>query len=271
MGASLVHIIQNNGNLKFHSRHPTLEDIGKTFVSYNFPRLPKKEVNIYIGVHNFKNYSLRKGLNVGIQTEQLFDVNGKALWRNTSRLKILRQVSQYKMTLDLAPSNQPAYEFLPNFLKKRIIFGPDIFPECDISFRPYAKKELVFFGAKNLRRSQLIDSISITQIVRLLETATFCEQLSSNIQECAGILNIHYDDGVYTEIPRLITAYLNGKPVFSEELAHPLVAGKHYFPVNAAFDAIIAKQIFDRFKLEFVAKHKFSNFLNHIDEKFEIF
>ena len=149
----MVHIIQNNRNLKFHSRHPVLADIGKTFASYNFAKLPEKEVNIYIGVHNFKKYRLRKGLNIGIQTEQFLDVNGKTLWRNASRLKILRQVSQYKMILDLAPSNQPAYEFLPNFLKNRVIYGPDIFPECDISFQPSTKQEIVFFGAKNLRRS----------------------------------------------------------------------------------------------------------------------
>lgn len=39
----MVHIIHNNGNLKFHSRHTVLANIGKTFTSYNFEKLPKKK------------------------------------------------------------------------------------------------------------------------------------------------------------------------------------------------------------------------------------
>lgn len=267
----MKHVIQSQGKLHFHSRHPVLDDIARTLAKYDFKKLLDKDVHIYVGVHKFRHTFLPKGLNIGVQTEQFFDADGKKLWRHTSWIKVLRQVSQYNLTLDLSPANRPAYNFLPKFLRNRIVFGPKIFPDDDIEFQPSKKNELVFFGGLTPRRSQIIRKLAPRHKIMTVKNGTFGDELLSCTKDGFGILNLHHDDGVYTEIPRLLTAYLYGKPIYSEELGHPLVEGRHYLPIDAELDEAIAKEVFQQFKLEFVNNNQFSNFLNLINRKFDIY
>lgn len=248
-----------------------LDDIARTFAKYEFVKASYKEVHIYVGVHKFRYHFLHKGLNIGVQTEQFFDVNGKKLWRHTSWIKVLRQVSQYDLTLDLSPANRQAYNFLPKFLRNRIIFGPKIFPDNDIEFQPSKNNKLVFFGGLSLRRSQILQKLAQTHKILTVKNGTFGDELISSTKDSFGILNLHHDDGVYTEIPRLLTAYLHGKPVYSEELGYPLVEGRHYLPIDAELNESTAKEAFQKFKLEFVNNNKFSGFLNCVDRKFNIY
>ena len=267
----MKHVIRSNGKLHFHSRHPVLDDIAKTFSKYNFKKVVCKNVHIYVGVHKFRHHVLPKGLNIGVQTEQFFDENGKKLWRHTSWIKVLRQVIQYDITLDLSPANRPAYRFLPKFLRDRIVFGPKIFPDDDIEFVASKNDELVFFGGLSARRSQIIQKLSSRYKILTIKNGTFGDELFSSTKDSFGVLNLHHDTGIYTEIPRLLTAYLNGKPVYSEELGRPLVEGRHYLPIDSELNETKAKEVFQQFKLEFVNNNLFSNFLEIINRKFGIY
>jgi hypothetical protein len=248
-----------------------LDDIARTFSKYHLKKELCKDVHIYVGVHKFRRHLLPKGLNIGIQTEQFFDENGKKLWRHTSWLQMLRQVIQYDLTLDFSPANRPAYRFLPKGLRDRIVFGPKIFPDDDIQFLPSKNTELVFFGGLSARRAEIIQQLSTRCKIRTIKDGTFGEELFSSTKDSLAVLNLHHDEGIYTEIPRLLTAYLYGKPIYSEELGQPLVEGRHYLPIDAALDKTTAQEVFERFKREFVHNNLFSDFLEIINRKFGIY
>lgn len=251
--------VARNGKLRFVARHPILSDLATIFAGYDLGPLADRKASVYVGVHSFTKRILPPGFRIGIQTEQFFDANGHNLWGTQSRWRILRQAWQYDVLLDLSPLNRPAYEFLPALLKRRLRFGPHIFPSRLPAFHPgEAGAPLLFFGAINPRRQQVLDRMGRT--VRVLPYGIYGAQLTAEIMAAKGVLNLHFSNGVYTEYPRLLTALMHGKALWSEMLAEPLVAGRHYVPLAQAEQTDGAAE-YAGCTVEFAQAHRLQDFL----------
>jgi len=118
-----------------------------------------------------------------------------------------------------------------------VVFGPYIFP---------SKKNLfifksggfinLFYGGVNERRQEIIENLNLNyEIV----SGVLGIELKKIVSESLAVLNIHFQDGVYTEWPRLFSALLCGKVVISERLAKPLEPNIHYITIEKHSDVNI--------------------------------
>ena len=82
------------------------------------------------------------------------------------------------------------------------------------------------------------------------------------MSDSSAILNIHFQNGVYTEWPRILLAYVNGKILISEELGYPLISGRHYYPLGIDSNEMNASQIHENIWEDFARKYSFSEFVN---------
>jgi hypothetical protein len=248
-----------HGRLRFVARHPILTEIAEQLASFDLGDLAQQRADIYVGVHSFTKRVLPFGLKIGLQTEHFYDEKGAALWGLPSRAAILRRALQYDVLLDLSPLNAPAYAFLPKFLRKKLRFGPYIFPDQLPAYRTSPPQApLIFFGALNPRRQALL---AAHPEVRSLASGTHGPALLAEIAASSGIVNLHFSEGIYSEYPRLLTAALAGKVVWSDPLAAPLVAGKHYFSLDQKPTPDQAAEVYAQFCQDFAAKHRFASFL----------
>ena len=72
---------------------------------------------------------------------------------------------------------------------------------------------------------------------------------------------MHFSAGLYTEYPRLLSAYLAGKPLVSETLSPELEEGRHYIALGAQTNVEYFAKTFANFSAEFVAHNRFTDFL----------
>jgi hypothetical protein len=249
--------VARNRGLRFVARHPILSEIADQLASYDLGDLAEKRATIYVGAHSFTKRVLPPGFKIGLQTEHFFDENGLTLWGLPSRAAILRRALQYDVLLDLSPLNAPAYAFLPAVLRRRLRFGPHLFPDVLPDYHP-AEGDLLFFGATNDRRADLLARIAVQHPLRNLPYGTHGTALLAEIARAHGVLNLHFSEGIYTEYPRLLTAALSGKVVWSDRLAAPLLAGRHYVALDQQPDQAELAAIYRRFCDEFAARHRFS-------------
>lgn len=189
---------------------------------------------VYVGIHcNFGRYWFRRGHKIGIQTEQIYDENQKPLWgRDKFDLKVnIEQALLFSDSiLDLNSGNKYFYE-LEGLLKARrvrYLFGPYIFPSEPFDFKAKtgcSPLSLLFFGSigdRGTRRRDVLEELSsksqdLYNIV-IPTDPVFYDDLACEMEVHDAVLNIHFDNGVYAEAPRLLSAYINGKPVVSEPL-----------------------------------------------------
>lgn len=252
--------VARNGGLRFVARHPILSEIAGQLASFDLGDLAGQRAAIYVGVHAFTRRLLPPGFRIGIQTEQYLDATGRMLWGKPSRAALLRHVLQYDVLLDLSPQNRPAYGFLPQALQRRLRFGPMIFPDQSPEFRPGAAEgKLLFFGALNPRRQAALAALG--DRVRVLPYGTHGTALGAEIAGCRGILNLHFAEGIYTEYPRLLTSLLWGKPLWSDPLAPPLVAGQHYLTMDQDDPAVTGASVYQQCRDDFARQHRFGGFL----------
>lgn len=251
--------VARNGALRFVARHPILSDLAAIFASYDLGEVAGRKASVYVGVHSFTKRILPPGFRIGIQTEQFFDADGRSLWGVQSRARILRQAWQYDALLDLSPLYRPAYAFLPGFLQRRLRFGPYVYPSHVPAFQPGdAGAPLLFFGAVNPRRQKALDALG--KAVRVLPYGVYGDALTAEIAAAKGVLNLHFSEGVYTEYPRLLSALMHGKALWSEPLAPPLIAGRHYLRLEDAEQAD-GRAAYDACAREFAQAHQLRDFL----------
>ena len=167
------------------------------------------------------------------------------------------------MLLDVSPLNAPAYGFLPDVLRRKIKFGPHVFPDTLPAFAG-SSGDLIFFGAMNDRRQTQITATAPLQSLQVLAYGTHGRALQAQIARAGGIVNLHFSAGVYSEYPRLLTAALAGKAVWSDPLAQPLVCGQHYFALTDRPSLAEQSAVYDRFCSDFAAKHRLSDFLRAV-------
>lgn len=224
-GASLT-----RHDVTLHYGHRVLRDFASD-LAQGIQKPVGHAMDVYVGVHAVRGPIDESRFRVGIQTEQYLDRSGKDMWRKPRRRVRRALVSAYDAFLDLNPTNAPAYAFLPQDLRDRMTFGPHIFPAEPVAL-DYSDKPPVFFGSLNDRRKAELLPLQEAGKVILAPHGTFGRALSAVLKDQGGVLNIHFADGEYAEYPRFLKAYLHGKPVFSEPMAPPLVAGQHYFALG---------------------------------------
>jgi hypothetical protein len=218
-----------------------------------------RPVDVYVGVHVLDRPVDTGHFKIGIQTEQFLDSAGQPLWRVPKERFRLRFASFYDILLDLSALNAPAYDFLPPELRAKLRFGPHIFPAAPIA-PDIQSTPPVFFGAMNERRRSLLSSLQAQRPIEAAPHGTFGPSLDALIARSGSVLNLHFRDGTYAEYPRILKAYLRGKPVLSEPLSPPLQPDLHYFDLKAKPTAASTARIFKNLA-SFAAQHSFQSFL----------
>jgi hypothetical protein len=255
------------GDVVLHARHPVLSDLAEMLTGPGFALPQGQPVRVMVGVHGFARRILPGGLRIGMQTEQLADATGKPLWGARAVAGpgrgLGRQLRRHAALIDLAPENRPAYASLGEAALRRVVFGPFLFPDIPPAFEPGTGADLVFFGALNDRRRALLRAIAERRPVKILPEGTHGAALRAAIAPAAGVLNLHFADGIYTEGPRLLVALLAGKPVFSEQLAPPLACGTDYLTPEEIASADRRAAVFAAFRDGFARRHRFSEALGH--------
>lgn len=220
-------------NVVFVTGRELLDDMAQDLARTITAPLPRS-VEIHVGMHLPRRLKPfvppgKRDLLVGMQTEQLLDESGRELWNHRYRDKVLRLVERYDHLIDFSQTNAPIYQDLPADLRARVLIGPYIFPPKapDLTMPPGAP--LIFIGASNPRRDKALDWMErLGAAIRRVPMGTYGAALAAEVAAAAGIVNIHFDKGTYTEYPRLLKALLAGKPYVSEALAPPLVPEVHY-------------------------------------------
>lgn len=249
------------------SCHPVLDQVAQDIARGVAPEaLPELDIVVCVGAHKrFKGLRRRTGIKVCIQTEHFFDANGKPLWRKRRWGRILTNLLMCDHLLDLSPYNEPAYRWMPRWLRKNVVFGPKIFPSKPVN-QSHGNGKAVFYGALNKRREA---QLSAHDDYTTLGKDVFGPALDVAIAQASAVLNVHFSEGVYTEYPRLLSAYLAGKPLVSEGLSPELIAGRHYLALGVPLNTDALASVFDNFSAEFAAKNRFTDFLTAHAAKFK--
>lgn len=242
------------------SCHPILDQVATDIAKgVAMEALPDKDIVVCIGAHKrFTGLRHRKGFKICVQTEHFRDARGLSLWRKPRWIRMLANLLICDLLLDLSIYNKKSYRWLPRVMKNKIVFGPRIFPSTAVK-HVEGNGTAVFFGAINERREKLIAGRGD---YTTLDGGIFGAALEEKIANASAVLNVHFSDGVYTEYPRLLSAYLAGKPLVSETLSPELEEGRHYMALGAQIDARYLADIFANFSDEFVAHNRFTDFLS---------
>ena len=264
---------RTRGNLTFLSVHPVLDQMARDILG----GLPDSACDgppttVFCGVHqDFGDAWSRSGFRIAIQTEQLFDTGGTALWpsRKRSNLqRILKAVRRSHRVLDLSACNATFYDTELGLPKNRqkLSFGPHIFPDTPLPYTPPTRDEVLFFGWTGGKRRKRVLQDTDQFTVTIVEDGTFYEALDQMIRAHGAVLNIHFEDGIYTEAPRLLSAYVCGKPVISERLDPGFEAGRHYHLLgsDAAFDP---QAVFDAFSAHVTGQFSFARYLQSLGDR----
>ncbi|WBU57946.1 hypothetical protein [Paracoccus sediminicola] len=215
---------------------------------------------LYVGAHVLSPMEF-EGRSVGVQTEQFFDETGEKLWNRLSVRRVGHMLSSFDHVLDLSPSNAPLYASASDELRAKLIFGPYIFPDHQPEFVPGAGNP-IFFGTPTGRRKERLRELSRVSTIERVRRGTFGEELAALVRPASAVVNLHIGEGIYTEYPRMLSAYLSGKAVLSEPLAAPLEKGKHYADIETPFDPADAETHFRNFA-EFAREFSISRLFEH--------
>jgi hypothetical protein len=245
-------------NVDIYAGHRVLRDFANDLAACVTAPL-SEPVDVYVGVHIIDRPLDTGRFTIGIQTEQYLDRNGQPMWRIPKERFRLRHATFYDVLLDFSADNAASYDFVPEALRRKIVFGPHIFPTTPVTPN-FQDAPPVFFGAQNERRRDLLAVLQAKRPVEIAPRGTFGEPLDALIARQGAVLNLHFRDGTYTEYPRFLKAYQRGKPVQSEPLAPPLQAGTHYFALDATPTAAATKKMFKAIAA-FAAEHSFQAFL----------
>jgi hypothetical protein len=244
--------------IDFYTSHEVLRDVAHD-IARTVTKPPSQPVDVYVGVEDITKPPKTGRFSIGIQAEQFFDANGKRMWRVPRERFIRRYALFFDQLLDLSYTNMTLYDQLAPELRAKVSFGPHIFPEDPIT--PDAKPTPpLFFGSINARRNEVLRKLLMHRPIGVAPRWTFGAALDRMIAAHGSVLNLHFVEGQYTEYPRLLKAYLRGKPLLSEPLAAPLQAGKHYFDLKADPTPAATRALFKSLA-SFAAAHSFPAFL----------
>lgn len=217
-------------------------------------------VLIVVGVDRMSAPIGEKRPVIGIQTEHFVDANGQKLWSDFTERQVAIMLEGFTKVLDLSVHNTPLYQNLRVEQQAKLTFGPYIFPYAPVEFVNGGKPP-AFFGWMKDRREQFINDLSQKIALEVYPKRTYGRRLQRKIAGVRAILNVHFHPGVYAEAPRLLKAYLAGKPVMTEELGKPFVMGRHVLPITSVPSEEEAKAVFEAFDEEIAMKYRFIDYL----------
>jgi hypothetical protein len=269
--------IVKHGNVTFICPHSVMvqvaQDLSRGIGESDFSDC-RAPILVYVGLHwNFGRHWLKRGYKIGIQTEHLYDECGSPMWgRRFFDLDI--NIDQAFMfldgVLDLSIGNRAYYDGrkLPRSDRILSLFGPFVFPQERVNFSPGStgsSPSAAFYGslgAKGTRRRNLIEAYNRVRI-DIPKGAVFGSDLSDFIAPCDAVMNIHFEDGLYAEAPRLLSAYLHGKPVISEPLGMFFEANRHYMTLDDV-DVKKFESVFEEFSLLVTSRYSFYDALRKL-------
>jgi hypothetical protein len=252
-------LVTQIGDVRFYAKHQVLREL-ILLISQNAELLVHRRINVFMGIHHWTTDSMpNNALNIGIQTEQFFDENGLKLWGSIPDSYLKAACLKFDVILDFSELNKSAYQNFDQY--NRVVFGPYIFPKKKISPSNIKASEICFVGALNDRREKIIFSLSNKYPIKLIVNE-FGKQLNQSVSQSAAILNIHFQNGVYAEWPRILLAYINGKVVVSEDLGRPLIVGKHYCALDFDLNNVDFAEIHENIWQDFADNYSFADFLN---------
>lgn len=224
------------GSLRFICHHSILNQVAHD-IAAGIPtdfRTNSRRINVICGVHHPMTLEwIVPGPKLAIQTEQFYDAKGDPLWSfdNKGYAELVRIAAEKAdMVLDLSLCNEPLYEDLkiPLETRKKVFFGPHIFPSEPVAFNAGHNGHYIFYGDSGGDRRLGILQAPRDFGLEIVPNGIYGDRLSRIVSAARGVVNIHYHSGIYSESPRLLSAYLQGKCVLSEELSTPFEKNVHY-------------------------------------------
>lgn len=232
------------------------------------------DVELRIGIHLPRRVAAnapkgRRSLLIGVQTEHLLDTTGQPMRQAHYADKVLSHLARYDVILDLSEANRPIYADLPDDLRARIHFGPHIYPSAMPLLSMHPGKPLLFFGTSSPRRAKKIAALREAGVaVEEVRKRTFGDALRTQMGAGSAVLNLHFDEGIYTEAPRILKAVLAGLPVVSEPLAAPFQADVHYLSLDsAASGAERLAESYDNLVRLLGTDYTLAGFLRHVAQE----
>lgn len=251
----------NNGRVKFYAKSQVLIDLCLMIIEGNNVSNINHDINVYVGIHQWLFEKIPNNiLSIGIQTEQLYDDTGKRISNHRYSYSTIFYQNKFDIIVDLSKSNYLAYT------GKNIIFGPYIFPESCVTYdlNNINSYNGIFFGHLSERRVYILNNLPNIFNINIAN-GFYYNELMPLIRDSKFVLNIHNEEGKYTEWPRLLLAYLRGKSLVSENLCSELLPGTHYILIGDHIDEKKLKNVFDNITEDFCSKYSFINLLNKIE------
>jgi len=260
--------IKRQGGVTFVSRRPLLHHLACE-IARGLPaafRPAHRRVVVHCGAHKrIPPRWLLPGFRLAVQTEQLFDETGSRLWGSDMPAigaNLARAIRDADLFLDLNPANRRYYHQLglPEATLRKLAFGPFIFPDHEPAYRAGNSGKVAFFGnTGGARRGAILSGITDFEVT-CIAPGTYGQRLYPEVEQAEAVLNIHFQDGLYTEAPRLLTALSCGKPVVSEPLAPPFEEGVHYLALDG-YGRDQLEPVFRRFAAFAARELSFAGFL----------
>ena len=252
--------VVSTGAVAFFARHRVLAEVAKSLACglQDPDSLPPTDV--YMGMHHFRAPLRRDRASLLIQTEHLLDQNGSPMWKDRRKFRLFKALRRFDRVLDLSECNGPLYRAIPRVLRRNLTLGPHIFPDQRPEHRP-GPAPLLFFGALNPRRNAVLEQLRRHHPVDVLQ-GVYGTALDSQIARAAAVVNLHFANGVYSEYPRVLQAYLAGKALVSEQLSRLFTPGHHYILLkDAPVSLDHAAEMHARLGAEVAAHHRLSDLL----------
>lgn len=224
-----------SGPVTVVAKHPILKQVASDILAgTDVGAFPDRPIILYSGIHvPLGKMTSLHGYRLGIQTEHFYSSDGRRLWKDENALRnTIFNLRFMDGVIDLNPSNSKIYKELA-FTSPTIELGPHIFPSSPPQHQPGETDRFVFFGSlRSERRKAKLASLP-DDLVKVVKGRVFGKELAKIVRQYRGVLNLHYDEGIYVEYPRLLSALLAGKPVASDPLTEEFIAGRHYLPLTA--------------------------------------
>lgn len=233
-------------NICVYANNIILQDIAWYLYNDIYYSFSNKSIDIYIGIHEYKEVKNSKTINIGIQTEQYVDYKGNKLWRyNNYDLK--RKQYQYDLIIEINSNNKKLYDQNVD----NVIYGPYIFG------KPYKSANKLnhtnnqyFIGSINKRREYILSGVRSIQIV----DNKHGEDLYNILLTGSSIYNIHYQKGLYNEWPRIFLAYKYDMTLISEQLQSNYLIVTNKLS-NSLYEYKISEEI-EKFNIQRIIKGK---------------
>jgi hypothetical protein len=257
----------HGNNCEFIADHPILKTFSLDLL-YSFKNLQlSKPITFYVGAHrSFSGYWSKQNIRIAIQTEQFSDEKGQHLWwSDNAELihNIKNSLKNCDVFWDLSKHNMPFYQAnnLEKMVNKKGVFGPYVFQKNEKKMKPLTHKHIIFCGTLNDRRKELIKNFDGPK-VKIIQRV-YGAKLNKLIDQSAGVLNLHFADGIYTELPRVLSAYNRRRILVSEILAAPFLPSEHYICTDS-YALQKADEVFQRFSTLVSDEYNFEVLLKDI-------